>query len=240
MMAVYPAGGRKISVVLPVLNERQTIIPLLAELQRVLRGYCYEIIVVDDESSDGTTGLLKEHEGPAIRVITRTSDHGYAKSIRCGIEQASGEIVVIMDSDFNHDPGSIPVLLGAMPDYDCVSASRFLKGGRMVPAWRGLCSLMFNRFIRLMTGIPLSDSLFGFFAVRRAVFDGCPFDEIFFGFGDYGIRLFSYFRKKGIRVLEVPAVCGIRRSGRGNRRYWRTLRSYIRATLEVADRERCR
>ncbi len=228
----------KISVILPVFNERQNILSLIDAIERELRGLEHEIVVVDDDSTDGTAAVLLGRKDPVVCVIRRSGDRGYAASIRCGIQQAQGDTLVIMDSDFNHDPGDIKRMLDFLPGHDCVSASRFLKGGRMAPTWRGICSRIFNIFIRQATGSRLTDNLFGFFAIRRPVLAACPFDDIFFGFGDYGMRLLFYLQKNGATILECPAVCGPRRAGDGNRHYWRTFRSYFQATLALAGRGR--
>lgn len=228
----------KISVILPVYNERQNILPLIGSIKRELSGSEHEIVIVDDDSTDGSATALVERKDPSVRVIRQRSRIGYAASIRCGIRQAQGGTLVIMDSDFNHDPGDIRRMLDLLPGQDCVSASRFLKGGRMVPSWRGVCSRVFNIFIRRATGSRLTDNLFGFFAIRRTALAACPLDDIFFGFGDCGMRLLFYLQKNGARILECPAVCGPRRAGAGRRHYWRTFLGYFKATLALAGKGR--
>jgi len=225
-------------VILPTFNERENIISLIPAIHSKLRDFSHEILVVDDQSSDGTAQAVTDLQDPGVRVIVRTEDHGYAKSIRCGIEQAAGDILILMDSDFNHDPRYLPVMAQTLSGCDCVSGSRFLKGGGMAPAWRGFLSRIFNLFIRLVTGGKMSDSLFGFFAIKRGSLKRCPLDEIFFGFGDYGIRLLFYLQKKRAGIVEFPAICGRRLAGRGNRRFFQTFCQYTAATLALAGKGR--
>lgn len=228
----------KVSVILPTLNERENILPLIRAIHNELRGLSHEILVVDDQSSDGTAQVVMDLQDPEVRVIVRTEDSGYARSIRCGIEQAAGDILILMDSDLNHDPRYLSSMVQMLAGYDCVSGSRFLKGGRMVPAWRGFFSGIFNLLIRLVTGGKMTDNLFGFFAIKREALRSCPFDEIFFGFGDYGIRLLFFLQRNKAKILEFPAVCGRRLSGQGQRRFFKTLCQYTEATWALAGKGR--
>lgn len=228
----------RVSVILPTWNEREHILPLIEAVHKELRDSPYEILVVDDQSIDGTAQAAAQARDPAVRVLVRSEDHGYAKSIRHGIEQASGDILIIMDSDFNHDPACIPQMLGLLSGHDGVSASRFLKGGKMTPVWRGVCSGIFNLFIRGVTGGRMTDNLYGFFALRRRVLAGCPFDDIFFGFGDYGMRLLFCLQKNHAKILEFPAVCASRPVPRRNRRLVRIFCRYFVETLKLAGKGR--
>jgi dolichol-phosphate mannosyltransferase len=226
---------KKISVIVPTLNELENITHLLCAVQKSLQDLPYEILVVDDQSTDGTPQAVKALGDPRVHIIVRSSDPGYAKSIRCGIENAMGDLLVIMDSDFSHDPGSIPWMLQKLSDYDCVSGSRFLKGGRMTPAWRGVASRLFNIFVCGMTGSRMTDNLFGFFAIRREALEGCPYEDIFFGFGDYGIRLLFHLQKSNMKILEFPSVCGKRLGGEGNPNLFQTFFRYVRAVWALVS-----
>jgi dolichol-phosphate mannosyltransferase len=229
---------QNISVILPTFNERENIVSLIPEIHNELRDFPHEILVVDDHSPDGTAQAIMDMRDPAVRVIIRAEARGYAESIRCGIKQARGDILVIMDSDFNHHPRYIPYMVQMLSGYDCVSASRFMNGGGMVPAWRGIASRIFNIFVRQMTGGRMTDNLYDFFGIRREVLARCPYDDIFFGFGDYGMRLLFYLQQNKAKIFEFPAFCGRRLAGRGNRRYVRTFCRYIKETLALAGKGR--
>ncbi len=227
-----------ISVILPTFNEKDNILPLIDAIRHQVQGACYEILVVDDSSPDGTAAVVKQCAIPAVRVIVRCDEPGYARSIRRGIEEAKGRVLILMDSDFNHDPAYISSMLRVLCEQDIVSASRFLPGGQMTPLWRSICSQAFNGFIGGVTGSRMTDNLYGFFVIRKDILAGCPFDEIFFGFGDYGLRLLFYLQKQQARILEFPAVYGRRRAGRGNTHLWRMLCQYMGATLALAGKGR--
>ncbi|MFA5144905.1 MAG: glycosyltransferase [Candidatus Omnitrophota bacterium] len=228
----------KISVILPAFNERGNIVFLIRAIHNELGDSPHEILVVDDQSPDGTAQAVIDMRDSASRLITRDRDHGYAKSIRCGIEQAAGDILIIMDSDFNHSPRYIPQMVEMLSRYSCVSASRFLNGGQMVPAWRGISSRIFNIFVRRITGGRMTDNLYGFFGLKREALKGCPFDDIFWGFGDYAIRLLFYLQKNKVNISEFPAVCGQRLSGLSRMRYFHALCLYTKETLALAGKGR--
>ncbi|MFC1815192.1 glycosyltransferase, partial [Thermodesulfobacteriota bacterium] len=121
----------KISIILPTYNEKGNILLLIDAIHAELYDYNHEIIVVDDNSPDGTYQAVLGLNHPNVKTILRTENRGFANSIRCGIENAVGDIFVIMDSDFNHRPEYLPFMIQSLSHYDCVSASRFLYGGKM-------------------------------------------------------------------------------------------------------------
>lgn len=227
---------RKLSVVIPAYNERENIIPLVAEIRQALEGWEKEIVVADDNSPDGTAELIRSHYGqdPQVRLIVRMKDRGFAKSIREGIEKSTGDVVIIMDSDFNHQPKYLPFMAAATEHYEAVVGSRFLYGGLMFPAARHLLSWAFNVFVRLATGGKITDNLYGLLAIRREVLERCDFDSVFYGYGDYCIRLLYFLQHQGVEILQFPAVNGKRRGGVGNSAFFGTLCQYTGATLRLA------
>ena len=228
----------KISVVLPTYNERANIVPLVQAIGAALEGRDYEILVVDDNSKDGTYQAVEDLQDPRVRGILRTSNRGFAFSIRRGLEEAGGDILVIMDSDFNHQPKYLPFMVDALKYYDCVSGSRFVYGGLMDGKVRHRLSWVFNIFTRLATGGQVTDSLYGFVAIHRDILQACDFDKIFWGYGDYCIRLMHYLQAQGRSILQFPAVNGRRLAGVGNTRLIGVLRQYTAAVLQLAMRER--
>lgn len=120
-----------VSVILPTYNERGNIGLLIDAIYHELTGYEHEVIVVDDNSDDGTYAHVVEKACPFVRVFLRIDNRGLAYAIRFGIEQAHGSVIIVMDSDFNHQPQYIPFMLRQLSYYDCVTALRFISGGRM-------------------------------------------------------------------------------------------------------------
>lgn len=228
----------KISVILPTYNEKDNILPIIESIHWELGNYEHEILVVDDNSPDGTYRLVRERNYPYARAILRTENRGFANSIRCGLESAKGSIFVIMDSDFNHHPRYLPFMIQSLSYYSCVSASRFLYGGKMDSNARHILSWCFNIFVRLMTGGAVTDNLYGFIAIKRNIIEKCDYDKIFWGYGDYYIRLIHYLQKNKIKILQFPAVNRKRKKGQGNRRFLPLFWQYFSETVKFAYRIR--
>ncbi len=224
-----------VSIILPTFNESQNILPLITAIEKEVQDYAYEILVVDDQSSDGTAQKVNEIKNPKVRVIVRRENLGFARAIARGIEEAKGLILVIMDSDFNHNPSDLSKMLKAIVDYDVISASRFIKGGSMSPPWRSMASWLFNKFIQIRTGSLLTDHLFGFFVFKRSVLPLNFKEDIFYGFGEYSIRLLHHWQRSDTRMLEMPSVYGPRRAGCGNKKLVGTFFRYVAATLSLKN-----
>ena len=230
--------SKTISVIVPTYNEKGNILTLIDAIHEQLRDWEHEILVVDDNSPDGTYQTVVDQHYAYVKAILRTEDRGLANSIRCGLENAAGAIFVIMDSDFNHQPHYLPIMIEALSFYDCVSASRFLYGGAMDSRTRHLLSWIFNIFVRIMTGGQITDSLYGFLAIKRDVIERCNYDDIFWGYGDYCIRLLYYLQQYGVNILQIPAVNGRRQAGEGNRRFFWVFWQYFREVIKLTYRIR--
>ncbi len=142
-----------ISIVLPCFNEKGNIIPLIHEIREVLINHSHEIIVVDDNSPDGTFQAVADLNLSNVKAILRTVDPSFAKSIRAGIESSIGDIIIIMDSDYNHDPSYLPIMVTNCQFYDVVSGSRFVYGGSMGSKFRHISSWVFNISVRILREI---------------------------------------------------------------------------------------
>jgi dolichol-phosphate mannosyltransferase len=204
-----------VSAILPSYNEAGNLVPLIRALRQHLPPP-FEILVVDDNSPDGSARIVREAFAADDRVsaFVRTSDRGLAKSIREGIERSRGDLVLVMDTDFSHDPAAAGTLVDLSRNADMVTASRYCAGGGMEPRWYYHGSRVFNHFIGLTLGTGLADNLFGYFVIHRAVLATLPLDAIFYGYGDYFFRLLWHVRACGGSIVEVPAFCRARREGR--------------------------
>ncbi|MBI4349169.1 MAG: glycosyltransferase [Elusimicrobia bacterium] len=220
------------SLVLPAYNEAGSVVPLISEIIANAPGDA-EVILVDDDSPDGTARVAQEafaHE-PRVRVIVRTSDRGFARSILEGIRSSRGTWVIVMDSDFNHDPSVIPALIGISPYAGIVSGSRFAPGGDMDDRVRYVLSFIYNLGVRLLLRTQVQDNLCGYFIMRRSELVALPLDEIFFGFGDYFFRLVYFAQRRSVRIIEVPIVISARRTGKAKNRFVPTFAQYTRELL---------
>ena len=232
----------KVSVILPTYNEAGNIIDLVnAIIQQIPRDYDYEIIVVDDNSPDNTHGLVREtfQTNPKVVPVLRTIDRGFAKSIREGIERASGDRIVVMDTDFTHDPAEIPRLLHVGEVYDIVSGSRFCPGGNMQDVKHYIASMLYNWILRVVLRTQVQDNLGGYFTIRKADILRLPLDGIFFGYGEYFFRLIHHGQRQGMSIVEIPAVYRTRKAGTSKSNFGKFLFTYTVAAIRLT-RERTR
>jgi dolichol-phosphate mannosyltransferase len=223
-----------VSVILPCYNEKENILVLCKAINTELNEYTHELLVVDDNSPDGTFDMVSNSSLSYIKAFQRKKNPSLAESIRHGIEKSNGSIIVVMDSDFNHRPEYLPVLIENIKYYDCVSVSRFVYGGSMGSKFRHISSWIFNIFTRVLTRTFITDSLFGYFAIKREELVKIDFDKVFWGYGDYCIRLMYYLQKNNTSVLQIPGVLGERLGGKGNTRLIKTLLIYTNEVLKLA------
>ena len=160
----------RLAVVLPTLDERDNIAPLIARLDAALGGIAWEAIVVDDDSPDGTAAAARAISlaDPRVRVIQRLGRRGLASAAIEGIMATAAPFVAVMDADHQHDPALLPRMLAAVADgaADLAVASRFMAGASTA-AWgqpgRERHSALANRLARMLTGTELSDPMSGYF-----------------------------------------------------------------------------
>lgn len=209
---------QKTLVVVPTYNESQNIGTVL---ERVLgSGSGIEVVVVDDNSPDGTAGIVKQamETNPRLHLIERESKQGLGTAYIRGFKYALGtdaELVMQMDADLSHDPKYIPEMLAASEDWDLVIGSRYVKGVNVVnwPIERLLLSYMANFYTRVITGMPVHDATAGFKCFRRSVLEAIDLDEVISD--GYCFQIEMNFRawRKGFRIGEVPIVFVDRHSG---------------------------
>lgn len=226
----------KVSVILPTYNESGNIVSLVhAILANIPSEYEAEILVVDDNSPDGTYQLVMDQLGnhPSVVPILRTTDRGFAKSIRAGIEGATGDQLIIMDTDFTHDPKEIPKLLHVAQVYDIASGSRFCPGGAMQSTRHYIASRIFNEWVRLLLRTQIQDNLGGFFTISARKLRKLPFDLIFFGYGEYFFRLLHFAEREGFSIVEIPAIYASRKSGVSKSKFLKMIFSYSYAMIKL-------
>jgi dolichol-phosphate mannosyltransferase len=226
----------QVSIILPTYNEARNIVELITAIgAHVPAPWDYEVIVVDDDSPDGTYALVRRTfaDDPHVRAILRTTDKGLAKSIRTGIDSARGQQIIVMDTDFTHSPQEIPRLLHVAQIYDIVSGSRFCAGGQMQDTHHYLSSLMFNWFARLILRTQIQDNTGGFFTMRTEKLKQLPLDRIFFGYGDYFFRLLHHCQRRRFTIVEIPARYIDRSEGESKSSFLKMFFSYTRALFKV-------
>jgi len=230
-------------VVLPTYNERVNlplIVPQILEQDPRL-----EILVVDDNSPDGTGQLADElaAANPRVHVMHRAEKAGLGKAYLAGFRWAlerKYDYIIEMDADFSHDPKFLGQLLAAVQDADLVIGSRYRAGVNVInwPISRLLLSIGANQYARAITGLPLTDSTAGFKCFRREVLEAIDFEKV--RSNGYSFQIEMSFRawKKGFRLVEIPIVFTDRMEGQSkmNKRivreaiwmvWWLRLRSLV-------------
>lgn len=230
-------GKIKASVILPTFNESGNIVKLIESIkyELSLKKISHEIIVVDDDSPD-KTGLLAQKyfsKFPDVRVTIRRKERGLATAIRKGLEMAVGDTVLVMDTDFNHEPKLVPKLIEKSKKFDFVIGSRFVKGGGMSNKLRERLSYLFNILVRVILGSPVNDNLSGFFAMKREELEKLDFNKIFYGYGDYFIRLIYFAKNQGNTFFEVPSFYRDREYGVSKSQFISMFRDYLNSTLDL-------
>ncbi len=166
-----------ISVIVPTFNERDNVEILIARLARVLDGFDWEVVFVDDDSKDGTLEVLHAAARRDVRVryIHRIGRRGLSSAVIEGIQSTSGPLVAVMDADLQHDESLLPSMIRELDsaEVDLAVGSRYIQGGSVAdwPQGRRVISKIATRFARVVTRPTLSDPMSGYFVIRRAAFD---------------------------------------------------------------------
>jgi len=172
-----PAQAPELSVVVPTLNERDNIEPMIRELDSVLAGIAWEIVFVDDDSQDGTPALVREiaRRDPRVRCVQRVGRRGLSTACIEGVLASAAPYVAVTDADLQHDVGLIPRMLEVLKTepVDLVIGSRYV-GGATAFDWdkrRAQISGLATKLSRLICRADVTDPMSGFFAVRREAFE---------------------------------------------------------------------
>lgn len=198
-----------VSVIIPAYNEEKTIGDILSETIDVMNSgdYPYEIIVVNDGSTDKTGLIASQYKA---RIITNNKNMGKGHSLRRAFEETSGEIVVTIDSDGEHRPKEIPDLIEPLLNgTDIVSGSRFLGAStHFTSKLNNIGNNLFNITIMFMTGVQVTDSQSGFRALKKNVIE-----EMNLQSDGYEIETEITVKslRNGFRFREKPISCERRR-----------------------------
>jgi dolichol-phosphate mannosyltransferase len=203
--------AERMLVVMPTYNERPNI-PLIVPAV-LAQDPCIEVLVVDDNSPDGT-GEVADQLAAAnqrVHVLHRGGKQGLGKAYIAGFRWAlerGYDLVFEMDADFSHDPRFLPSLIEAISDADLVIGSRYKTGVNVInwPISRLLLSLGANQYARWVTGLPLTDSTGGFKCFRRRVLEAISLERVRSNGYAFQIEMSFLAWKKGFRLKEIPIV----------------------------------
>jgi len=206
------------TIVIATYNERENLGGLVSA---ILEHPGYNIIVVDDDSPDGTGKLaddLATNLGSRVSVVHRTGPRGLGRSLVAGLRRAldtGADLIFQMDADFSHDPKYLPDMAAAAADADLVLGSRYLHGVSVVnwPLHRIILSSLANRYIRAVTGLEVSDCTTGFRCWRREALARIPLEGLISDGYAFLIEQLHLARRIGCRVKEVPIIFVERREG---------------------------
>jgi dolichol-phosphate mannosyltransferase len=205
-------------VIIPTYNEADNVLKIIPEVLAQDEGF--HVLIVDDNSPDGTASLVKEMQKNNLRIhlIERPSKRGLGTAYVAGFKYALShefDFAFEMDADFSHDPKSLLKLLAKADEYDLVIGSRYISGVNVVnwPMSRLLLSYAANMYTRFVTGLPVRDATAGFKCYRRTVLESFNLDAITSNGYSFQIETNFMAWKKGFRVCEVPIVFVDRRAG---------------------------
>jgi dolichol-phosphate mannosyltransferase len=201
-------------VVIPTYQEKENITPILQAVMDLERGY--QVLVVDDNSPDGTAEIAKEFakDFPGkIFVEVRQKKGGLGTAYLYGFKWAlerDYEYIFEMDADFSHNPNDLPKLLEPLEkgEADLSIGSRYITGVNVVnwPMSRVLLSWFASKYVRMILGIPVQDTTAGFKCYKRIVLETINFDRI--RFVGYAFQIEMKFRawRRGFRIKEIPVI----------------------------------
>ncbi|MCX6793760.1 MAG: glycosyltransferase [Candidatus Gottesmanbacteria bacterium] len=201
-----------LSIILPTLNEQGNILPLIRTINQ--RYHPLEILIVDDNSTDGTGALVKQYMGKkkTVTLIENNPPLGLTASLQQGIDSAKGKFVLWMDADFSHPPEIIGSMTEQIQNADIVVGSWLTPGGEDN---REMIVKLFSRMINVVCQICFGKSIHaytsGFILVRKSVFKDFRLKG---DYGEYCIYFLAKQQAMGRKIVEVPFACVSRQNGK--------------------------
>ena len=201
----------KTLVIIPTYNECENIEKITKEVLQTDRSV--DVLVVDDNSPDGTAGIVHSIQSnePRVHLLLRKNKQGLGKAYIAGFKYAiehEYDYIFEMDADFSHDPKAIQKFLEKIQDCDLVLGSRYLHGVTVInwPLRRLFLSYSANLYSRIVTGMSVKDATGGFKCFRREVLEAIDLDRV--KSGGYAFQIEMSFKawKKGFRIVELPII----------------------------------
>jgi len=210
----------KLSVIVPVFDERNTVVEIVRRMRAVDLPVDLEVVIVDDGSTDGTRDVLRQLTDSTVRVITHDANRGKGAAIRSGLAHVTGDLVLVQDADLEYDPEDWPKLLGPM----LRGKARVVYGSRFTGERRNMLFLHWvgNRFLSLVTNVlyntTLSDMETCYKLFDRSLLDSIPLRAHRFEFEP---EVTAKVLRRGIRIYEVPISYTGREFDEGKKITWR-------------------
>jgi glycosyltransferase involved in cell wall biosynthesis len=211
---------QKLSVIVPVFNERNTVAEIVRRMRAVELPLDKEIVIVDDGSDDGTRAVLTQLGDSTVRVVLHPQNRGKGHAFRTGLEHVTGDLVIVQDADLEYDPDDWPKLLAPV----LKGRATVVYGSRFTGERRNMLFLHWvgNRFLSLVTNIlyntTLSDMETCYKLFDRRVLDGIEIEAERF---ELEPELTAKVLRRGIRIYEVPISYSGREFHEGKKIDWR-------------------
>jgi glycosyltransferase involved in cell wall biosynthesis len=213
------ARYRKLSVIVPVFNERNTVVEIVRRMRAVELPVEREIVLVDDGSDDGTRAVLPQLGDSTVRVVTHPHNRGKGAAVRTGLANVTGDLVIVQDADLEYDPEDWPRLLAPV----LKGKAQVVYGSRFTGERRNMLFLHWlgNRFLSLVTNVlyntTLSDMETCYKVFDRRILDGIKLRSERFEFEP---EITAKILKKRIRIYEVPISYAGREPEEGKKITW--------------------
>lgn len=212
---------KRILVIIPTYNESENILNLIPEVLKFTSSdYHWNVLVVDDNSPDGTASMVESLKNENVYLIKRPKKAGlgtaYVTGFKFAIEK-SFDYVFEMDADFSHDPKYLPTFIELIEKgFDLVVGSRYINGISVVnwPISRLILSYYANIYTRLVTGLKVKDTTAGFMCYRVTSLAQIDLDKVKSNGYSFQIEMKFKFAKKGFKITETPILFIDRRAGR--------------------------
>ena len=210
----------KLSIVIRIYNERETLETLIAKVNAV--DYDKEIILIDDFSTDGTRKILNKYENKeGFKVVYHNHNQGKGAALRTGFSSVNGDIIIIQDADLEYNPADYGTLIEPIMDgrADVVYGSRFLGGPhRVLFFWHSIGNMVLTTFSNMLTNINLTDMETGYKVFTKKVNDTLTFKCDRFGFEP---EFTAKVAKNNFRIYEVPISYNGRDYSEGKKITWK-------------------
>lgn len=209
----------KALVIVPTYNEAENISSIIDEI--LLRDKILEILIVDDNSPDGTAQIVQKvmAENPRVQLLSRPAKLGLGTAYVDGFKYAlerDYDAVMEMDADFSHDAAEIPNFIKAAEKADFIQGSRYCQGVNVInwSIWRLLLSYFANVYTRIVTGLPVMDGTGGYRLIKCEVLRNINLHNIRSNGYSFQIELLFKVWKKGFKVKEIPIIFYERAQGK--------------------------
>ena len=210
----------KLSIVIPIYNERETLETLIAKVNAV--DYDKEIILIDDFSTDGTREILNKYENKeGFKVIYHNHNQGKGAALRTGFSSVNGDIIIIQDADLEYNPADYGTLIEPIMDgrADVVYGSRFLGGPhRVLFFWHYIGNMVLTTLSNMLTNVNLTDMETGYKVFTKKVNDTLTFKCNRFGFEP---EFTAKVAKNNFKIYEVPISYNGRDYSEGKKITWK-------------------